>query len=94
MTPSVVKTLGDLGETHVMSSHHKPAFESTMVRLMENPSHDKDWMSQMGTSYVQKNLKKNVVSGNVTSDIHGTNPIPALAYGKEFGKPPKGVVGY
>jgi hypothetical protein len=51
-------------------------------------------MSQLGTSYVQKNLKKNVISGDVSTDIHGTNPLPGLAYGKEFGKPPKGVVGY
>jgi len=94
ITPSVAKNLGDMGEDQVLVSHHKPAFEPHMVRLMENPSHDKDWMSQMGTSYVQKNLKKNVISGDVYSDIHGTNPIPALAYGKEFGKPPKGTVGY
>ena len=94
VTPSVAKTLGDLGEDQVLVSPHKPAFEPHMVRLMENPSHDKDWMAQMGTSYVQKNLKKNVISGDVYSDLHGTNPIPGLAYGKEFGRPPKGTVGY
>jgi DNA-directed RNA polymerase subunit beta' len=94
ITNSVAKELDDLEEKEVLVSDYEPNFKPTMVRLMENPSHDKDWMSQLGTSYVQKNLKKNVIRGDVTSNIHGTNPLPALAYGKEFGNPPKGVVGY
>lgn len=94
ITPSIVKELEDMEEKEVMVSDVSPSFEPTMVRLMENPSHDRDWMSQLGTSYVQKNLKKNVISGDVSSNIHGTNPLPALAYGQEFGKPPKGTIGY
>ena len=94
VTPSVVKSLEEMDEKEVLVSDNEPQFSSRMVRLMENPSYDQDWMSQLGTSYVQKNLKKNVISGNVSSNIHGVNPLPALAYGKEFGKPPKGVVGY
>ena len=94
ITPSVAKQLNDLDEKEVLVSDQQPSFSPVMVRLMENPSYDKDWMSQLGTSYVQKNLKKNVISGAVSTDIHGTNPLPGLAYGKEFGKPPKGVVGY
>jgi DNA-directed RNA polymerase subunit beta' len=94
ITPSVAKEMKDMEENEVLVSDNEPAFKSNMVRLMENPSHDKDWMSQLGTSYVQKNLKKNVIRGDVTSNIHGTNPLPALAYGTEFGRPPKGVVGY
>ncbi len=94
VTPSVAKELEEMEEKEVLVSDTAPSFEPTMVRLMENPSHDRDWMSQLGSSYVQKNLKKNVISGDVKSNIHGTNPLPALAYGQEFGKPPKGVVGY
>jgi len=94
ITPSVAKQLNDMEETQVLVSDKQPSFNPVMVRLMENPSYDKDWMSQLGTSYVQKNLKKNVISGDVSTDIHGTNPLPGLAYGKEFGKPPKGVIGY
>lgn len=94
ITPSVARELEDMEEKEVYVSDAEPAFKPVMVRLMENPSHDKDWMSQLGTSYVQKNLRKNVIRGDVTSNIHGTNPLPALAYGVEFGKPPKGVVGY
>jgi len=94
VTPSVVKELNEMEEKQVLVSDHEPSFKPNMVRLMENPSHDKDWMSQLGTSYVQKNLKKNVIRGDVTSNIHGTNPLPALAYGKEFGRPPKNTIGY
>jgi DNA-directed RNA polymerase subunit beta' len=94
ITKSVAKELNDMEEKQVLVSDHEPSFKPNMVRLMENPSHDKDWMSQLGTSYVQKNLKKNIIKGDVTSNIHGTNPLPGLAYGKEFGKPPKNVIGY
>jgi hypothetical protein len=94
ITPSVVKNLKKFGESKLLVSDKKPSFEPQMIRLMDSPSFNDDWMSQFGSSYIQKNLKKNVVSGESTSDIHGLHPLPALAYGREFGKPPKGTVGY
>jgi hypothetical protein len=48
-----------------------------------------DWMSQMG----YQNLKDAIVQGAAKageSDIHGYSPIPAFAYGAEFGDEPSG----
>ena len=65
-----------------------------MVRLMEHGGADMDWMTALGSSYVKKNLVDNVLSGTASSDLHGSSPLPGLAYGVEFGKPPKGKAGY
>jgi DNA-directed RNA polymerase subunit beta' len=94
ITNSVAKNLDKFGDKDILVNDEEPSFSSRMVRLMDAPSHNEDWMAQLGTSYVQKNLKKNVTEGTSFSDIHGTHPLPALAYGKEFGKPPVGTVGY
>jgi hypothetical protein len=94
ITPSVANRLKKFGENKVFVNDEKPAFESRMIRLMDAPSYNEDWMAQFGSSYIQKNLKKNVLSGDASSDIHGLHPLPALAFGKEFGKPPHGTVGY
>jgi DNA-directed RNA polymerase subunit beta' len=48
-----------------------------------------DWMSQMG----YQNLKDAIVGGAhrlAESDIHGYAPVPAFAYGAEFGEAPAG----
>ena len=94
ITDSVAKNLEKFGDKELLVNDEEPTFEPKMIRLMDAPSYNEDWMAQLGTSYVQKNLKKNVVEGTSFSDIHGKHPLPAMAYGKEFGKPPAGTVGY
>lgn len=94
ITDSVAKNLEKFGDKELLVNDEEPAFTPKMIRLMDAPSYNEDWMAQLGTSYVQKNLKKNVVEGTSFSDIHGKHPLPAMAYGKEFGKPPVGTVGY
>jgi len=94
ITNSVANNLDKFGDKELLVNDEEPTFAPKMIRLMDAPSYNEDWMAQLGTSYVQKNLKKNVVEGTSFSDIHGKHPLPALAYGKEFGKPPVGTVGY
>jgi DNA-directed RNA polymerase subunit beta' len=94
VTKRVADNLAKFGDNEVLVNDEEPSFSPKMVRLMDAPSYNEDWMAQLGTSYIQKNLKKNVTQGKSFSDIHGKHPIPALAYGKEFGKPPAGSVGY
>ena len=51
-----------------------------------------DWMARL---QYQK-LKDTIVDGALrgwSSNIHGLHPIPALAYGSEFGQPEKGTPG-
>lgn len=94
ITPRIAKDIEDAGETHIVASHEEPPFKAGMVRLMENPGHGLDWMSQLGSSYVKGNLLDNIHRGGATAPIHSTAPLPALAEGLEFGRSPKGQSGY
>lgn len=94
ITPRIAKDIEDAGETHIVASHEEPPFKAGMVRLMENPGHGLDWMSQLGSSYVKGNLLDNIHRGGATAPIHSTAPLPALAEGLEFGRAPKGQSGY
>lgn len=54
--------------------------------------HNKDWMGKLQS----ENLKKYYLEGahlGQPTDVHGNHPIPALAYAKEFGRPPPGSKG-
>lgn len=44
-----------------------------------------DWLARMGFRYLEDALVSGAATG-ATSSIHSMNPIPALAYGAEFGK--------
>ena len=57
--------------------------EPFMPSLRVTPSYDPDWMAQLGTSYLQTNLLKNVQRG-ATSSIKGLNPLPGVAKGVDF----------
>ena len=93
VTPKVAADLEEMGEEQVLSSPTKPGFHPEMVRLMEAGA-GHDWMTQLGESYVKKNLVNSVLSGKAMSDVHGVSPLPGLAWALEFGKPPKGKAGY
>jgi DNA-directed RNA polymerase subunit beta' len=49
----------------------------------------KDWMSRLNYQYLHQTIQQGAQQG-WSSDLHGTHPIPAIAQGKEFGKPPPG----
>jgi hypothetical protein len=93
VTPRVAKELEELGEGEVLASPTKPGFRPEMVRLMEAGG-GHDWMTQLGESYVKKHLVESALSGKAESDLHGVSPLPGLAWGVEFGQPPKGKTGY
>lgn len=94
ITPNVAKDLDELGETEVDVSPDKPPFAPKMQRLMANSEANPDWMAQLGSSYIKGNLLDNIHRGGASSDIHGTNPLPGMAAGVEFGKSPAGAGAY
>lgn len=55
-----------------------------MQSIVKSTGTDRDWMSRLGTTYLKQRLIDDAQHGS-TSDIHGTNPIPGLAKGVEFG---------
>jgi DNA-directed RNA polymerase subunit beta' len=93
VTPNVSKLLTqhDVGPIKVHAD--PPSFQPEMMRAMETLSHSNDWMVRLGGFNLGKGLKESI-HRNRESDTHGTSFIPALAHGVDFGKPPKGEVGY
>lgn len=93
ITKSVVDRLQKHNINAVMSHKQRPGFHEEMLSLREIPQHEKDWVAQLGSSYLQAGLLKNVHRG-ATSNSHGLHPVPAIAKGTEIGDVPKGTAGY
>jgi hypothetical protein len=78
-----------LGQTKVEVGH-RPIVHAPFLKGVERiPILRSDWMSQMG----YRDLAKAIVSGATQmkeSDLHGYAPVPAFAYGAEFGDDPTG----
>ncbi len=52
-----------------------------------------DWMARLNYREIHNVIQQAAARGQ-KSDIHGPNPIPGIAYGAEFGKPPPGKPKY
>lgn len=89
ITPRVKRIL-ELAGIDKLEVGPKPiAHEPFLKGVRRIPMLRDDWMSQMG----YQNLKNAVVGGaarGAESDIHGYAPVPAFAYGAEFGDAPAG----
>jgi len=46
-----------------------------------------DWVARMNSGYIKDTLVDAAAEGWKTR-VHSTHPIPAMAWGAEFGKPP------
>lgn len=53
---------------------------------------NEDWLARLHYTKLTQTIADAAAEG-WKSNIHGTHPVPGLAYGAEFGKPPKGSVG-
>jgi hypothetical protein len=93
VTPKVAERLDSYKVPQVVVHADAPSFEPEMTRAMETLSHSDDWMVRLGGFHLKKGLVEAVHRAR-GSETHGTSFIPALAQGSEFGRPPKGVVGY
>jgi DNA-directed RNA polymerase subunit beta' len=85
----VSKILENLGYNEVAIGPdpimHKPFVDG----VKQLPMLSKDWMSQMGYGRLVQGIKQG--AGEAwSSDIHGFSPVPAFAYGAEFGQGKKG----
>jgi DNA-directed RNA polymerase beta subunit/DNA-directed RNA polymerase beta' subunit len=65
---------------------HEPILEgsNTIPRLSEN------WMARLNYQRLGETIQRAAGMG-WKSDLHGSHPIPGIAYGKEFGKPTSDV---
>jgi DNA-directed RNA polymerase beta subunit/DNA-directed RNA polymerase beta' subunit len=65
---------------------HRPVLKG----IKQIPSTRQDWMAQLGYSEIIKGIKEGATQG-WKSDIHDLSPVPAFAYGAEFGNGKRGA---
>lgn len=94
VTKKVADKLAKHGVDKVVTHQNEPGFTPRMERLRTLPNRlTQDWMAQMQGSNMKETLMRNVQRGAI-SERHGTNPVPSLAHGVEFGESKKDRVTY
>jgi len=84
ITPSIVATLKAHQVKTVAVSDTAPRVEFLMKPMTRNPLLHPDWMARMAHRYLKESLVRGAHFGD-QSNLHGTHPVPAYAYGAEFG---------
>ncbi len=80
----VEKTNREMGKPHGHIQH-----EPLLMPVKDLPLRSEDWMARLNFQQIKKTLIEGAARG-FKSDLHGSHPIPGVAYGAEFGKPPPG----
>jgi DNA-directed RNA polymerase subunit beta' len=81
----VLAILNRLGKRKVEVGPKPIIHEPFMKGLNRIPVLRKDWMSQMGYRYIKDAIIEGATTGQ-ESDLHDFAPVPAFAYGAEFGE--------
>lgn len=84
ITSAVIKELKENDIESVLVNDEPPNFHPVMVRLVDVPEHNDDWMHVLNSTNLAKRFVSMVNKGS-SSDIKGPSPIPGLAYGVGFG---------
>jgi DNA-directed RNA polymerase subunit beta' len=93
LTNKMATELSDFGVDKVRVHTRPVAFTPQMTRLRTAAHYGKDWLAKLHGTYLKSNLLSDVQSVS-ESNIHGTHPIPAIAYGVELGESKPGKVTY
>jgi DNA-directed RNA polymerase subunit beta' len=89
ITPSIVASLKKHGVKTIDIAENAPAVEFIMKPMTRNPLLNPDWMARLAHRYLKDSVLKGAHFGDA-SDLHGAHPVPAYAYGAEFGNAPDG----
>jgi len=89
ITPSLVAELKARGLRDIQVVLGAPRVEFVMRNFAMTPLMDRDWMGRLGHRYLKNSILQGVHQGE-ESDIHGTHPVPAYAYGAELRRQPDG----
>ena len=90
ITPGLIKDLKARGVREVMVNKRLPQVEFVMKPFTMNPLLENDWMARLSHRYLKGSIQQAVHYGE-ESDIHGTHPVPAYAYGAELRHGPSGA---
>lgn len=83
VTPALVKELSTRGLKDVLVGRKVPNVEHIMKPLATNPLLDTDWMALLAHRGLKGTISR-AASEGLSSDIHGTHPVPAYAFGSEL----------
>jgi hypothetical protein len=90
ITPALVRALKDAGVHEVAVARRMPSVEFVMKPFTMNPLLDRDWMARLAHRYLKGTIQDAAHTGD-ESDLHGTHPVPAYAYGAEMRHGPGGT---
>lgn len=86
---------GDVAPRSVVEEHnrnlqkgHKAIEHEPILKgITEIPAQSSNWMGRLNFQELHATLQQAAAMG-LKSELHGSHPIPGMAYGAEFGKPP------
>jgi hypothetical protein len=87
----IAKALQGMGKTSVSVSPRPITHRPVLTAVTTIPLMSDDWMAQLGYQHLERSIVKGAERGKKT-DIHSYHPIPAFAYGAEFGDPTLGAI--
>lgn len=89
ITKRIAEDILDKGKNEVFVTDSKPMFKPVMVAATRTPLLNPNWLQRLGYRY-QKDTLIDAATFGQKADIHGYDPLAALAIGKEFKRGPKG----
>lgn len=89
VTPQMVRDLKSQGVPEVFIAPRAPSVEFVMKSATNVPKMHPDWMARMAHQGLKATVLQAAQKGEI-SQLHGTHPVPAYAYGVEFGQGPEG----
>jgi len=90
ITKSVEDDLKRNHVTRVHIAHKAPLVEPFMRPAERTPLLNPDWMARLAHRFLGEGLLAGAHRSD-SSKVHGTNPVPAYAFGGEFGEGPTGT---
>jgi hypothetical protein len=89
VTPAIVKALKKEKIEQVYIAPRAPEVEFIMKPATRAPLFNPDWLARLAHRNLKVTLEQGAHFGDITN-LHGYHPIPAYAYGIEFGEGEKG----
>ncbi|KKL64751.1 hypothetical protein LCGC14_2161810, partial [marine sediment metagenome] len=86
----VAKALQGMGRARVRVSPRPITHKPFLTGVTNIPLLSDDWMAQLGYQHLEAAIVRGAERGRKT-DIHSYHPVPAFAYGAEFGDPSLGA---
>lgn len=85
ITPAVLHFLKKENVKEVFVAPRAPEVEFIMKPATRNPLLNPDWMARLGHRHLKTTIQEAAHFGDI-SNLHGTHPVPAYAFGVEFGR--------